>query len=323
MQGSFVLPMKYTRKWEWENTWLVFCFLGFIVLPSALVLLTVPQPGRVLSSSPFRSVLLAAVFGLGWGCGSVLFGLGIKALGIGLGYSIILGLTGSLGSIIPWFTASTKASDYSLLLWCGVFIMLVGVVVCSIAGRERESGPSLERLSEMRLRGFFIGLAICVASGILSCFMNLGFTYGAEVTRRAEALGSSAAGAPNLLWLIIMSSGFVANALYCGHLLVKEQSWRKFRIHETLTYLGQALLMALLWVGSLVTYGMGANKIGHLGPSVGWPILMCLCIVTSNFWGVATGEWQGASRRTAVTMAFGIGILLLAVVVLGWASTKA
>jgi len=57
--------------------------------------------------------------------------------------------------------------------------------------------------------------------------MNLGFTSAAEVTRRAEALGASATGAPNLLWLIIMSSGFVANGIYCGYLLVKKGKLRK------------------------------------------------------------------------------------------------
>lgn len=28
LQGSFVLPMTLTRKWKWENTWLVFSALG-------------------------------------------------------------------------------------------------------------------------------------------------------------------------------------------------------------------------------------------------------------------------------------------------------
>lgn len=70
-QGSFIAPMKLVRKWEWENIWLLFCFLGFIVLPGIVAALTVPQLGEVLTSSPGRSVWLAALFGIGWGCGSV------------------------------------------------------------------------------------------------------------------------------------------------------------------------------------------------------------------------------------------------------------
>lgn len=320
MQGSFVVPMKCMKKWAWENTWLAFCFLGFIVLPLILALLTVRHLSQVVSSSPAHGILLAAIFGLGWGCGSVCFGLGINALGMGLGYSIILGLTGALGSLIPWFTTSAKTLSYSVLLWCGVLVMVTGVVVCSLAGREREQkGDSIDT-RKATPRSFWEGLALCAASGILSCFLNLGFVYGAGVTHRAEALGANAANAPNVLWLIIMSAGFVTNAIYCGYLMVKKGSWRKYRIHESRIYLVDALGMGILWVGSLVAYGIGANKLGYNGASIGWPILMSLCIVISNLWGLVTGEWQGAGKKSFVIMASGIGILLLAVVVLSWAS---
>jgi L-rhamnose-H+ transport protein len=323
MQGSFVFPMKYTSKWEWENTWLVFCLLGFIVLPFALVLLTVPHPELVLASSSPRTLFHTALFGLGWGCGSVCFGLGIKALGMGLGYSIILGLTGGLGSLIPWFSAPGKSLNYSLLLWCGVLAMLAGVVVCSLAGRERERKAGAHATPSAPRREFVFGLALCVASGILSCFMNLGFAYGSEITLRAQALGANATAAPNVLWLIILSAGFVANASYCVYLLVTKRSWRRYGLPETPLYLGGALVMGLLWVGSLMAYGVGANRIGRLGPSVGWPILMSLCIVVSNVWGVATGEWRGTGRKPLGTMALGLGILLVAVVILGFASMEA
>lgn len=322
MQGSFVLPMKYTRKWEWENTWLAFCFLGFIVLPFALALLTVPHLGLVLASASFRSILLAALFGFGWGWGSVCFGLGINALGMGLGYSIILGLTGSLGSLIPWITTPAKTLSYSILLWCGILIMLAGVVVSSIAGRERERRSSFQDACR-KGRRFLTGLAICIASGVLSCFMNLGFTYGADITRRAESLGATAATAPNVLWLVIMGAGFVANGIYCGYLLITKESWRKYLAQGSRSHWGYSLGMGVLWVGSLVAYGIGADRLGSRGPSIGWPILMSLCIVTSNLWGLRTGEWRGTGTKTSTVMVLGLVILLLAVSVLGYASTRA
>lgn len=322
MQGSFVLPMKYTKKWAWENTWLAFCLLGFIAIPLMLALLTVRHLSEVMWSSSSHSVLLAAIFGFGWGWGSICFGLGITALGVGLGYSIILGLTGGLGSLIPWFTTPAKTLSYSMWLWCGVLVMLTGVVICSIAGRERKKKGDSPSVSKMHVRAFWKGVALCVASGILSCFMNLGFVYGTNVTRRAEALGADPVNAPNVLWLIIMSAGFVANAIYCGYLMVKKASWQQYRIHESRFYIGCAFGMAILWVGSLVAYGIGANMLGYRGASIGWPILMSSCIVISNLWGLVTGEWQGAGRKSFTTMALGIGILLLAVVILGWASAQ-
>ena len=322
MQASFPVPMKLTTRWEWENIWLTFGFLGFVVLPGILAAVTVPHLGEVLRSAPSGSFLSAALFGLGWGCGSVCFGLGVSRLGIGLALSIILGLASALGSIIPWMTSANKPSGYSVLLWCGVLVMLVGVVVCSRAGQKRDEQLQVGKGSEHSGKSFWTGLAVCTTSGILSCFMNLGFAYGTPLTRRAMALGASAAMAPNVLWLIIMSGGFVANFVYCAYLLFTKQSWAKYRL-ETGRYLIGALVMALLWVGSIVAYGVGATNLGQLGPSVGWPILMSFNIVVSNLWGVSMGEWRGAGRQAAQTMIAGIGMLLIAVVVFGWASTKA
>jgi len=323
LQGSFVAPMKATKKWEWENAWFAFTFLGLVVLPAAVAFLTVPHVGQVLSTSPPRSVLLAVLFGLGWGCGSACFGLGVREVGMGLAFSIVSGLTGALGSLIPWFTAPSKSLGYSVLLWTGVLVMLFGVGVCARAGHERDKHLGSASPVGGGKRRFSVGLTICIVGGILSCFMNLGFVYGADVTRRAAALGASPTNAPNVLWMVIMSCGFVANAFYCGYLLVSKRSWEKYRIPEAVPYFGWALVMALVWEGNLIAYATGANKIGELGPSVGWPVVLSLTVITSNLWGTLTGEWRGAGRRAAMIMVAGIALLVSAVGILGWASTKA
>jgi L-rhamnose-H+ transport protein len=164
-------------------------------------------------------------------------------------------------------------------------------------------------------------LAIAISSGVLSCFMNFGFTYGNPIAQRAQAFGASVANAPNVLWLIILMCGFVANASFCCYRLFNNGTWAKYGT-ETTRYFGWALVMAVFWVGSLVAYGQGANKIGALGPSVGWAILMSMNIAASNAWGAATGEWRGASGEAIRTMAGGVGMLLIATVVFAWAATK-
>ena len=321
MTGSFVVPMKAMPHWEFENTWLLFCFMGMVVLPSLVAVLTVPHLGQVLLTSPTRSLILTTLCGLGYGCGSVLFGLGVRELGMGLTYSVVAGLSSSLGSIIPWLSARGQSMSYNLLLWLGVLVMLGGVAICSVAGRERAKRLGTEPRELGNQRKLYLGLGICVASGILCCFQNVGLAYGLGILRQAEALGASVRDAPNAVWLIIMNCGFVATVLYYGRLLSKKQCWVKYRT-KTFPYFCLALLMALMWEGVLVGYGAGANKLGRLGPSVGWPILMSISIGTSNILGAATGEWRGSGRKAAGIMILGIGVLLMAVVILGWASTK-
>lgn len=322
MQGTFVVPLKATTKWEYENTWLLFCFIGFVALPLILVWYTVPHFSQVLLTSPLKDVVLAALFGVAWGCGAVLFGLGAEKLGVGLGLSIISGLSSTLGSLIPWAIAGPQPLSYSLLLWVGVVVMLAGVVVCARAGMLREQKNKFKTQEERRGRQFAKGLLICIGSGVLVSCLNLGFISGARVTVRAETLGATHANAPNMLWAIIMGAGFLPNALYCGWLLIRKQSWQKFAARESVSYLGWTFIMGILWTGSLIVYGSGVNKIGALGPSLGWPILSSVNIVTSNLWGVITGEWRGAGREAARIMIIGILILVLAIVIFGWASAK-
>jgi L-rhamnose-H+ transport protein len=322
MMGSFVLPMKVMPHWDFENTWLLFCFMGLVILPSLVAYLTVPHLGQVLLTSPSRSLLLTTLCGLCYGCGSVLFGLGVREMGMGLTYSIVAGLSSSLGSLIPWATAHGQSMSYSLLLWLGVLVMLTGVAVCSLAGRERAKHLGTAPTAVGNQRQLYTGLAICISSGVLACFQNVGLAFGLEITQHAEKLGATVRDAPNAVWLIIMNCGFVATVLYYGRLISKKKSWKKYRV-KTFPYFCLALVMALLWEGCLVGYGAGANELGRLGPSVGWPILMSISIMTSNVLGAATGEWRGAGRKAACIMVLGIGVLLSAVFILGWASTKA
>jgi L-rhamnose-H+ transport protein len=315
--------MKATKNWEWENIWLAFTFLGLVVLPVLVASATVPHLGEVLRTSPARSLMSAALLGLGWGCGSACFGVGVKMVGMGLAFSLVAGLSGAMGSLIPWFTAPNKSLSYSGLLWLGVLVMVGGVAVCALAGRERERKVGSDSAATAGHREFGLGLTVCILGGILSCFMNLGFVYGAEVANRARQLGASEAAAPNVLWMVVMSGGFVANALYCGRLLITRGSWRGYLAPTTTSNCAWILLMALIWEGNLVAYAEGANRIGNLGPSVGWPIVLSMTLITSNIWGAGTAEWQGAGGRAIATMVAGITLLVLAVAILGWASTKA
>jgi hypothetical protein len=110
LQGTFILPMTLVRKWSWEHTWATFSLLGMFVFNWIITLLLVPNIFVVYSSSPRRDLALLALFGMGWGVGAILFGLGMDRLGMALGYPVIMGLIASLGSLIPllvFFSAGT------------------------------------------------------------------------------------------------------------------------------------------------------------------------------------------------------------------------
>jgi L-rhamnose-H+ transport protein len=315
VHGSFALPMKRIRTWQWENIWLVYSVAGLIVLPLALALATVPRLFDVYGANTAGTLAVVALSGFGWGLGSTLFGLAIKRIGMALGFAIILGITSSLGSLLPLLVHHPEqlatAKGHTLL--AGLAIAIAGIAMCSIAGgmRERDLNPGAGAG-----RRVLSGLLLCVASGILSPALNFGFEFGTPLRETAVAFGASETLATNTIWVLALGAGFLPNAGYSVLLLNRNRTWGLYGGGAPPLYWLGASVMGLLWFGGISIYGMGGAALGKLGAVVGWPIFMAMVILTANVWGVLTGEWRGASRRARSYSWAGVAILIAAIYVI-------
>ena len=132
--ASFALPMKFTRRWAWENTWLVFAVFALLVLPTVVTLATVPNLVQVYAGI-LPMILIVAAFGAGWGVAQVLFGLSVDLLGIALTFSIVLGISAAVGSMIPLIRLHPQKvfSGGGLGVMAGISLVILGVVICAIA----------------------------------------------------------------------------------------------------------------------------------------------------------------------------------------------
>src|SRR5260370_36847574 len=99
--ASFTIPMRYARKWAWENPWLGWTFFALVVLPFAAALVTIPNLSMVYRSASPNIILEVCGFGAGWGVAQVFFGLAVDMIGITLAFSIVLGASAAVGSLIP------------------------------------------------------------------------------------------------------------------------------------------------------------------------------------------------------------------------------
>src|SRR5271156_86681 len=84
--ASFTMPMKYARKWAWENTWLAWTILALVILPLAVALVTIPNLSLVYRSAPPNIILEVCGFGAGWGVAQVFFGVAVDMIGIALAF---------------------------------------------------------------------------------------------------------------------------------------------------------------------------------------------------------------------------------------------
>jgi L-rhamnose-H+ transport protein len=320
-QGAFVLPMKYTRTWKWEHLWFWFSVIAFFVLPVAVAWVTVPNLGRVFAVAPRSRLLVAALFGLGWGAGSVLFGLGVDALGMALGFSMMTGLYTALGAFIPLviLTPDMVFRRNGLMIIAGNVVTAAGVVVCAIAGDQRDRSTGNKSTAGMigPKRSFAVALTICILSGILSAALNFGYAFGADIIKAAEPLGATRENAVNAIWLVVIPAGGILNVGYCLHLLQKNKSWPRLVFQATAIDWIDAWVMGILWTGSVVLYGWGANYLGRLGPSLGWSLWNAILIATTFVCGLLTHEWDGVRGRPLRLLFAGIGLLIVGMLVLG------
>ena len=315
LNGSFAAPMKRMSAWRWENSWLIFAITGLVIFPWIITFLTVPQVGAVYSESSPSTLWKVVLFGIAWGVGSTLFGIGISRVGMALGFAIILGITASFGSLFPLAVLHPEElhSKRAAALMIGTAIMIVGLLFLALAGKRREHDRGAGGAARS---GFALGLVICIFSGIFSSMLNFSFIFGDEIRVRALAAGASRSMAANPIWSLTVTGGFLSNLLYCLYLLNKNKSWSVYREGAPSAYWLLGGLTGLLWYGGVVVYGMGAASLGKLGAIVGWPVFMTLDILAGILWGAVAGEWQRASRRALAYCWAGVGILILAIVLI-------
>ena len=315
MNGSFAVPMKWTRAWAWENTWLAWSSIALMIFPIALAVTTVPGALAVYQTSSLRVLSVVCASGIAWGISQVLFGLGIKLAGVALGFAIVVGLAAAAGSVIPLVFFPVEPGSLAMRgVLPGVAIVIAGVALCSYAGsRKGKGGQSSARTS-------WAGILLCAAAGIGGSMINVGMVFGAPLAAGAGAHGATPLHEVNAIWLPLMFAGFVATSVYCVRLLSAHGTWGRFYQPGLRWYWLLALVMAVCWFGSVVVYGIAAANLGRSGAVFGWPMFLSASIVTANLWGMATGEWKSAPGAARWLMFGGVSVLVIAIFLIGAAS---
>jgi L-rhamnose-H+ transport protein len=318
MNGSFTLPMKFTRKWAWENTWAIWTIFALFVFPLLLAYSTVPQLSSAYAQAGAGVVLMVAACGAGWGIAQVLFGLAVEAIGIALTFSIVLGLSAAVGSLIPLVRLHPDKvfSSAGLAVISGVALMLIGVSICALAGRRREAALGGARVRTSIARG----LVFCTLSGLTAALMNFGLAFGGPILEAAQKNGAPKLWSSNAAFLPLLLAGGVPNLAYCIYLMRKNNTRNRFRQAGSGSHWFLAVLMAISWFGSTILYGASTTTLGQLGTVLAWPLFMSLIVITATICGAVTGEWKDAGSQPFRMMASGVGVLIAAIFVLGLSS---
>jgi L-rhamnose-H+ transport protein len=287
-----------------------------------MVFATAPNALALYQQAGVRPLLFLIGFGIGFGLSQISFGLGLAVLGLALNFAIFNGLSTALGSLVPLLTLHSEMllTGKGALILLGVALVLAGVAGCAVAGRlkERAMRGSIERQSEgaTKRMGFKTGLIICILGGAFSSFLNFGLAFGAPLISRAAQLGVSPGSQANVIWAPLLTASLIPYAVYCAYLFKKNKSAKYFFQPGTTAYWILGTVMGVLWFGSVILYGATSAELAGLGPVLGWPLFMACIIITSNVWGIVTGEWNSAGSSAMKAMAGGIVCLILGFVAL-------
>ena len=305
-QGTFALFLKFTHSWKWENFWAIFSLAALVISPIVYSYLLVPNTATILLLSPINAIFNSLFFGILWGIGSVLFGLSVIRIGIALTYSLIIGLTAAIGSLMPMLLTHLPTLKVLVPFTIGILLMFLGLVFSGYAGMKREQQTN---------KRFKLGLIIAVISGLTSPMLNIGFVYGNPILETALSLEVSPEFATIPLWIPILLGGFLVNFGYASYLLIKAKTYKLFP-ENTCTHLILSLTSGIFFFSGLAIYGIASSLLITLGTSIGWALLMSLMILISNLTSILTGEWKNNKKALRYQLT-SISILIIGMLIMG------
>ena len=312
-QGTFGLGMKYMNPMSWESWWVIHVLVAMILFPMIWAILAIPDLFEIISNSPKDAIYLAMLFGFLWGIGGIMFGVSVPYIGLSLTMGIVMGLAGSAGSLIPLFQIENASSQPSFpYIIGGLIISLIGVAITAKAGIERDKLLSNDSKSSNIVKG----ILIAVTCGLLSSLLNVGFANAAPIAEKAQEYGVIARNSSLAAWVVVLWGAFIMNFGYAIFLLVKNNSWKTFSLKNAKNAYKWSFIAGFCWFAALGVYGQGAALLGEIGPVIGWPILLGLSLIISNYWAYRAGEWKNASKPFNKLL-LGLLVLIISAVILG------
>ncbi len=322
LNGSFALPTKNIKQWNFENIWLNYGFWGFLILPWLTIFLLAPRAWQVYSAAPFSQLLILMIGGIAFGVGQVCFAQALKMIGFGLGFVINIGLGTGLGFLLPLVVLhpSKILTPFGYVTLIGIVFIIAGLILSYRAGHERDAHSKSAQPSAPPSQ-YHLGVMLAIIAGIFSAGQNFTFATTTHMQQLAVSMGLKQLASAIIIWPVFLIFTFIPYIIYMLYLHFKNNSFANYTGKQTLINFLLAIGMGVFWFLSLVLYSEASLLIGNLGPIVAWPLFMVLIILASNFWGWQHHEWADTTSIIARKALKAIGLLVIAVIILGYSAT--
>jgi len=320
-------PQHKIRNWTYESFWFWMSLSSWFLLPILGSLLFIPDLSGVLATAPRDAMWKSLGYGAAYGFGGMAFGFAIRYVGYSLTYALAVGLSAVLGFFLTPLLQGTlgkiTSSAGGNAVLTGVAVGFVGIILCGLAGRRKEVEAKASGSDPHSTFNPAIGIPLCVLAGVLSALYSLALGSADPIAEIALGKGANPELVMNVRFLFASTGAFLSTLPITLWQLAK-----KGHLTELAGAGGHGMpgapmnifwgcLAGLLWYLQFIFYGMGHNRMDTLGVA-SWPLHMIMLILFSTLVAIIRREWSICSPDTKRLISIAIGILVLAVLVIGY-----
>lgn len=325
--ASCYLPNTQTRQWSWGTFWLAQALFAWILMPLLIGWITVPGFFHILATAPKESLWTAFLLGAAYGFGGMSFGKAINHIGYSLTYTLAIGISAVLGTLLPMVIFGGIGEYFSRpgggIVLTGMILSLIGVTICGQAGFKKEKDLDQTGTGKKKFN-MSTGLFLTIVAGVLSGVFNLSLEYGQPVSDMAAAAG--AGHYEGNAKLIISTSGcFSVNLIWFIIAGLRKQTLKEFLPAKELplklifrNWFWSAMAGSL-WCFQFFFYGLGHVKMGNF-QYASWVLHMSMLIFFSYIVGLVMKEWKQVKKPTYFLLITGLVILILSFVITSYGS---
>lgn len=314
--GLYALPEKFTKDFEFENTWGLMFAINMFIVPLIAGFLLINGFTDVLAAIPSDILLKMVIASVLWGIGVMMWGRAINYIGLSLGFSIFIGTVILVGSLLPFLVDGLPEQQAFIAILAGIAVVLLGVIANGCAGMLRQKD---EAGADEGQQGSSMGTGILIA--VVGGLLATGFSYANAVGRPIIHEASQAAGNPEWVTSVgVMFVIYVAGGLfvvpYFIFQLTQKKFWGKFKTPSLGKNTLLTSLMAVLNFTASAAFAFAAFKLGKSGNTVGYAIFNTISVAVAIVSGLLTNEWAKASSKARAALFIGLACMVVGVIVI-------
>jgi L-rhamnose-H+ transport protein len=326
--ASCYMPFEKVKNWSWGTFWIVQACFAWLIMPLVVGYFTVPNLFTVLTEAPSSAFWAAFVLGAAYGFGGLSFGYAIRNIGYSLTYTISIGISAVLGTIVPLVISGKIVDQFTKtgggIVLTGMVISVIGVALCGKAGFMKEKILAKKEGRSGLQFNMRKGLILTIIAGVLSAVWGISLELGQPISDLAAEFGANQY--EGNAKLIVSSLGcLVTNLTWFIVATIKDGSIKSLYQRKSIgskRFFGNYALSALagsLWYTQFFFYGLGHVKMGNF-MFISWVLHMSMLIFFSYIIGVIMKEWKGVTRRTYIILFIALVVLVGSFIIMSYGS---